>query len=91
MAYKIFLKAFSFISVYTVIAKYLYTGVYMILMKMRLLGKVKVRKSSSQRGSSLEVTIPREVLLFLKIKPGDSAHVYVDEKEHKIIYCFERK
>jgi len=39
----------------------------------------------------LEVTIPREVLLFLKIKPGDSAHVYVDEKEHKIIYCFERK
>ena len=55
------------------------------------IGEVKVRESSPVKGASLEVTIPKEALLFLRLKKGDLLDVYVDEEGRKIIYCLKKK
>lgn len=59
-------------------------------MGLRKIGRVKIRDSHvSWRGKrevTLEVTIPKEVRLFLDLKHGMEAEVYVDEKNKRIIY-----
>jgi len=60
-------------------------------MNTRYIGKVKVRQSSSEKGASLEVTIPKGVLILLDVKPGRLLDVYVDEADGKIIYVLKNK
>ncbi len=60
-------------------------------MNTRYIGKVKVRQSSSEKGASLEVTIPKGVLILLDVKPGRLLDVYVDEEDGKIIYVLKNK
>ena len=60
-------------------------------MNTRYIGKVKVRQSSSEKGASLEVTIPKGVLILLDVEPGRLLDVYVDEEDGKIIYVLKNK
>ena len=75
------------------IAIILYMGIALFYLTMKAekkIGEVRVRASSNARGASLEVTIPKEVLLFLQLRKGDVMEVYVDEENRKIIYCLSR-
>ena len=62
-------------------------------MRLRLIGRVKVRKSAQklERGEpSLIVTIPKQVKLFFNVKAGEMVEVYVDEENKRVVYQLPR-
>jgi len=54
--------------------------------KLVKVGEVKVRKSSkNNKKFSYEITIPREVLLFIDLKEGEKLSVYVDQNKEEVV------